>query len=194
MQADQADLTALVAAAGHGDRAAWDRLVPLVYGELKRLAQSQMRRERDGHTIQPTALVHEAFLRLFGQYQSEWNNREHFFGAASRVMRRVLVDVARNRHAAKRDGGERKSLESEPVAQALVELDDQPADLLAVDDALTKLARFAPDQAQIVELRFFGGLSVEQAARVMGVSSATVDRGWRIARAFLLRELSGEPV
>lgn len=190
MPPDTNDLTALVAAAGHGDRAAWDRLVPMVYAELKRLAAAQMRRERDGNTIQPTALVHEAFIRLFGQYQSEWNNREHFFGAAARVMRRVLVDFARNRRAVKRDGGARVGLESDGATRAVLEFDDRTADVLAVDDALRKLAEFSPDQARIVELRFFGGLSVEQAARVMGVSPATIDRGWRIARAFLLRELS----
>lgn len=191
MDAEPADLTTLVAAAGHGDRAAWDRLVPLVYGELKRLAQSQMRREREGNTIQPTALVHEAFLRLFGQYQSEWSNREHFFGAAARVMRRVLVDAARSRTAAKRDGGGRRSLDEPSAAPAALAFEDRSTDVLAVDDALMKLAELSPDQAQIVELRFFGGLSVEQAARVMGVSPATVERGWRIARAFLLRELKG---
>lgn len=180
------NLTVLLAAAGRGEEGAWDRLLPYVYDELRQLAMSQMQGERAGHTIQPTALVHEAFIRLADQQTPNWRNRAYFFGAAAQVMRRVLVDFARHRKAAKRGGGGEK----QPLEDTLVDFEERSADLLTLDDALRRLAEFAPEQARIVELRFFGGLSVDETALLMGVSSATIDRGWRIAKAWLLRECS----
>lgn len=186
MNTPGSDLTPLLAAAGRGDRAAWDRLIPLVYDELKQLAASQMQRERSNHTIQPTALVHEAFVRLAGQRNAVWNNPTHFYGAAAEVMRRILVDFARTRKAAKRGGG----VAPVSIENTLVDFEEKATDIVLLDDAMQRLAEFAPDQARIVELRFFGGLSVEQTAEVMSVSTATIQRGWRIAKAWLLRELS----
>ena len=170
---------------GKGDQAALERLLPLVQQELHRLASHYMRRERPGHTIQPTALVNEAYLRLVEQTNVRWQNRAHFFGIAAGVMRRVLCDHARARLADKRGGG--------AVRVSLVEAesrpDEQTADMLALDEALGELAEVDPRKARVVELRYFGGLSVEETAEVLKVSPDTVGREWRRARAFLLREM-----
>jgi RNA polymerase sigma factor (TIGR02999 family) len=168
-----------------GDRGAMDRLMPIVYDELRRLAAGYLKGERRDHTLQPTALVHEAYLRLVRQDRVEWQNRAHFFGIAARMMRRVLVDHARRRQAGKRDaGGFRLTLQ---VGDAL-EVSRDP-ELLELDEALVRLERLDVDQARVVELRFFGGLTVEETATVLGISTATVKREWRTARAFLRQEM-----
>lgn len=179
------NVSQLLADWSRGDEEALARLMPLVYEELRRLADSYLRRERRNHTLQPTALVHEAFIRLTGQ-ELHLENRAHFFGVAAQVMRCILVDHARARATAKRGGGAQRL--------ALEEAVDAPAprevDLIALDDALTSLARFDPRQARIVELRYFGGLTIEEVAQVTGVSPATVKREWNLARAWLHREIS----
>jgi RNA polymerase sigma-70 factor (ECF subfamily) len=181
----QGEVTQMLAAIGRGDRSALSSLIPLVYQELRKLADDKLRREPSDHTLQPTALVHEAYLRLVGQEQLDWNNRTHFFGAAAEIMRRILVDHARKRRALKR-GGDRPG---EALDEAIVLFEERSADLLALDEALTRLGRLDPEQVRIVELRFFGGLGVEETAGILGVSASTVARGWRLARAWLLREL-----
>jgi len=185
---DHGDITRLLERWAQGDAGAFHALVPVVYDELKDLAEHYLRHERLGHTLQPTALVHEAYLRLAGQRETHLRNRTHFYGAAAQVMRRVLVDHARRRAAAKRqaegaDGG------LPPVA-----LDVEPEvrmDLVALDDALTRLEAFAPDRAKVVELRYFGGLSIDETAEVLGLGPATVKRRWNYARAWLYRALVG---
>ncbi len=180
------DITALLKDWSGGDREALERLMPVVYGELKRLAASYLRSERPDHTLQPTALVHEAFLRLQGQRSVIWSNRGHFFGIAARIMRRILVDHARRRRAAKRDGV--------VLRLTLVDAgaDDRAPELIALDSALTSLEELDPQQARVVELRFFGGLTVEETAEAAGISTATVKREWRTARAWLRREIGLE--
>jgi RNA polymerase sigma factor (TIGR02999 family) len=178
-------VTELLLAWGGGDQGAFDNLLPLIYGELRRLAAHYLRGERPDHTLQPTALVHEAYLRLVGQTGTSWQNRAHFFGAAAQVMRRILVDQARQYQASKRGGGEHKVTLAEGVALAR----ERDVNLLALEEALTRLEGIAPEQCRVVELRFFGGLSIDEAAEVMGVSEATVTRQWRAARAWLRREL-----
>lgn len=179
------NVSQLLADWSSGDEEALARLMPLVYEELRRLADGYLRRERRNHTLQPTALVHEAFIRLTGQ-ELHLENRAHFFGVAAQVMRCILVDHARARATAKR-GGDAQRL-------ALEEAIDAPAprevDLIALDDALNSLSRFDPQQARIVELRYFGGLTIEEVAQVTGVSPATVKREWNLARAWLHREIS----
>jgi RNA polymerase sigma factor (TIGR02999 family) len=177
------DVTGLLRAWSSGDAAAPDALLPLVYAELRRLAASQMRRERGDHTLQPTALVHEAYLRLVDQRLS-WQDRAHFFGVAGRVMRQVLVDYARRKNAQKRDGGGRVSLETGEPA-----VGPRPLDLLALDEALAKLSSLDEKQARLVELRLFAGLTVDEAATVLDCSPATVSRGYRHAEAWLRREM-----
>ena len=173
-----------------GDREAMDRLMPIVYDELRRLAAGYLKAERRDHTLQPTALVHEAYLRLVRQDRVEWQNRAHFFGIAARMMRRVLVDHARRRQAGKRDGGGfRLTLQ---VGEEL-EVSRDP-ELLELDEALVRLERLDVDQARVVELRFFGGLTVEETATVLGISTATVKREWRTARAFLRQEMDSGAV
>jgi RNA polymerase sigma factor (TIGR02999 family) len=182
-------LTRLLEAWQHGDSAAADKLV-LVYSELRRIAASKLRSERDGHTLQPTALVHEAWLRLMQQHDSGWQNREQFFAIAAQAMRRVLVDHARKRHAAKRGDGE-APVDVDEVSQILtVTLPDDR--LLALDDALEGLAALDARQARIVELRFFGGLSVEETASVLAISPTTVKREWATGRAWLFRAMHGD--
>jgi RNA polymerase sigma factor (TIGR02999 family) len=182
------EVTALLKEWAAGDRAALEQLMPLVYGELRRLAASQLRAERRNHTLQPTALVHEAYLRLVGQRSVSWANRAHFFGIASRIMRRILVDHARRRRRAKRNPGTvYLDLGASETAAA-----DRAPELLALDDALTELEKLDPRQAKVVELRFFGGLSVEETAEVTGISTATVKREWKTARAFLRLEIGLE--
>lgn len=186
MDARTHHVTQLLAEAGRGRREAWERLTPLIYDELHDLAEAAMRKERSCHTLQPTALVHEAFVRLAGQDQARWNNRTHFYGAAAQTMRRILVDHARRRRAEKRGGG----ATCEPLDAALISFEDRSTDLLDLDAALTRLAALDRQQARIVELRFFGGLTVEEAAELLGISVSSVERSWRTARAYLLREVS----
>jgi RNA polymerase sigma factor (TIGR02999 family) len=180
------DITRLLRAWREGDRAALDELTPLIYEELRRRAAEQLRRERRGHTLQATALVHEAFIRLAGQQTPEWRDRAHFFAIASRVMRQVLVDHARARHAKKRgDGATRLSLD-----EALLISQDHNRGLVALDDALTALAAQDEAKARLVEMRFFGGLSIEDTAEVLGLSPATVKRHWSFARAWLHKQIA----
>jgi RNA polymerase sigma factor (TIGR02999 family) len=162
-----------------------DEFVPTLYDELRRLAARHMRRERPGHTLQPTALVHEVYMRLAEQAPAPWQNRAHFFGIAAQSMRRVLVEHARRRNAAKRGGG------PEGVGLQLPEA-GRAVDVLVLDDALTRLAQIDPERSRIVELRFFGGLTVEEAAEVLEVSPATVTRRWRLAKAWLYQRLKLE--
>jgi RNA polymerase sigma factor (TIGR02999 family) len=183
------EVTQLLAEIGHGRRDAWERLTPLVYEELRRLAEIELRHERSEHTLQPTALVHEAYLRLVDQREAGWNNRAHFFGAAATAMRRILIDHARGRRAAKR-GGERSR---QDLDEALVMFEERSTDLLDLEAALSRLKTLDAEQERIVELRFFGGLSVDETAAVLETSASTVERGWRMARAWLLREISREP-
>jgi RNA polymerase sigma factor (TIGR02999 family) len=170
---------------GNGDRQALEKLTPLVYQELKRLAARYLRRERQEHTLQSTALVHEAWLRLIDQNHVHWQNRAQFFGIAAEMIRRILIDHARNRQAAKRGDGALKLT----LDDALAAPDIRDLDLVALDDALQDLAKFDPQQSRMVELRFFAGLSIEESAEVLGVSPATVKREWAAARAWLYREL-----
>jgi RNA polymerase sigma factor (TIGR02999 family) len=171
---------------GRGDRAALDALMPLVEAELHRLARGYLSRERPGHTLQPTALVNEAYLKLVGERRMAWQNRAHFIGVTAQLMRGILVDHSRRKHAAKRGGGAVRVTFDDELDVA----DAAGADLMALDDALTRLARQDPRKARIAELRYFGGLSVEETAEVLGVSVATVMRDWRLARAWLQRELA----
>jgi RNA polymerase sigma factor (TIGR02999 family) len=179
------DVSQLLIDWSHGDREALSRLMPLVYDELRRLAGSYLRRERPDHTLQPTALVHEAFIKLVGQELS-LQNRAHFFGVAAQVMRCILVDHARGHETAKRGGGAQRFTLEEVMDTPL----ESQVDLLALDDALNDLARLDPQQARIVELRYFGGLTIEETAEVLGISPATVKREWRLARTWLHRQIS----
>ena len=191
-------VTELLQAWNAGDREALDALVPLVYAELRRQARLALRREGAGHTLQPTALVHEAWLRMAGQQHARWEGRTQFFAVAAQVMRRVLVDHARARHAQKRGGGashvtlgdaspaERAGMAGVAAAE---ESSVDAVDVLALDEALTRLAAFDPQKARLVELRYFVGLSIPEAAAALGVSQATVGREWAVARLWLRREL-----
>ena len=185
-----ADVTQLLLAWGAGDRAAGERLLPAVYDELHRQAARAMRREGGEHTLQATALVHEAYLRLVDQRRIEWRNRAQFFGVAAEAMRRVLVDHARARLAAKRGGGAHRVTLGDADA-AVDGAPDGGLDILALHEALERLAALDPDQARVVELRYFGGLSIEETATAMGISPATVKREWAIARGCRRRELEG---
>ncbi len=169
----------------HGDNAALDRLMPLVHDELHRLAHRYMRRERAGHTLQTTALVNEAYMRLIDANQIDWKDRTHFFAISANLMRRILVDFARSRGYQKR-GGNVIKLEFD---DARVPSPKRGSDLLALDEALSRLAAFGPREAKVVELRFFGGLSEEEAAEVLGVSARTVKRDWAMAKSWLTREM-----
>ena len=188
MEPPSHQVTQLLQAWSAGEQGALDRLVPLVYDELHRLAQTYMAHERPGHILQTTALVNEAYLRLVDTAQANWRNRAHFFGACSQVMRRILVDWARSRLALKRDG-EVHALELE---EALAVAAEPGADIAALDDALTALAALDPRKGQVVEMRFFGGLSVEETAEVLKISPETVMRDWKFAKSWLRRELSKE--
>jgi RNA polymerase sigma factor (TIGR02999 family) len=169
-----------------GDRSALDQLLPLVYDELRRMARRYMGQQPSGHTLQTTALIHEAYLRLVGQEEKQWENRAHFFGVAAQAMRHILVDYARARHTAKR-GGETRAVSLE---EAAIVSDERAAEMVALDEALAELARLSPRQSQVVELRYFGGLSVTETAEVLQVSSDTVTRDWNQAKAWLYRRLS----
>ncbi|HZS04409.1 MAG TPA: sigma-70 family RNA polymerase sigma factor [Blastocatellia bacterium] len=169
-----------------GDSEALDRLMPLVYRELRRMARRYMGQQPSGHTLQTTALIHEAYLRLAGRGEKRWENRAHFFGVAAQAMRHILVDYARARNMAKRGGGATQV----SLDEALTICGERGADLVALDDALTELARLDERQSKVVELRFFGGLTEEEIGEVLKVSSRTVRSDWKLARSWLLRELS----
>jgi len=182
------NVTQLLIGWSKGDKEALDTLVPLVYDELRRQASRYLRRERVGHTLQTTALIHEAYLRLVDQKNVHWQNRAHFFGIAAQLMRRILVDHARTKKRAKRGGSNiRVSFEE---ANAMVQ--SQDLDIVALDEALERLAENDEQQSRIVELRFFSGLTVEETAEVLGISPATVKRDWSMAKAWLQREISRE--
>jgi RNA polymerase sigma factor (TIGR02999 family) len=184
--ADHSDVTQLLQAWCAGDQGALERLIPIVYRELHRLAAVYMARERPDHTLQATALAHEAYLRLVDLKGVGWRDRAHFFAVAARVMRHILVDFARGRNYQKRAGGERISLDETAV------LSQQPGrELVALDDALTRLAAIDNRKSRIVELRYFGGLSVDETAEVLNISQETVMRDWRSAKAWLYLQLSG---
>jgi RNA polymerase sigma factor (TIGR02999 family) len=178
--------TLLLQAWGRGDQAAFDELVPLVHEELRRLARRHMGHERPGHTLQPTALVNEAYLRLIDVNRVQWQNRAHFFAMAARVMRRILVDSARARRYQKRGGGAPKV----SFDEALLVSSEPGRDLVALDDALEALAAMDPRKGQVVEMRFFGGLTVAETAEALHVSVDTVMRDWGLAKVWLFRELS----
>jgi|SRR4051812_30913210 len=180
------EFTKIMSAIDNGDAQASGQLLPLVYGELKRLAASQLADERAGHTLQPTALVHEAYIRLVGKDDPKWQSRAHFFGAAAEAMRRILIDNARKKNADRR-GGEYRRVELDPDASSTPTIDPSSSavDLLALDEALAKLAKEDQTKAELVKLRFFAGLSTEQAAAAMGISRATAVRYWTYARAWL---------
>jgi RNA polymerase sigma factor (TIGR02999 family) len=185
MSESSQDVTQLLGQWQGGDREALNALTPLVYNELRRLAQSYINRERPNHTLQGTALVHEAYLRLIDQQQVEWRSRNHFFALAAELIRRILVDHARAKVAAKR-GGRNVKLSFEDAMEPAV---NEDLDLVALDDALQLLARTDPQQSRIVELRYFAGLKIEETAEVLQISPATVKRDWTVAKAFLKREM-----
>jgi RNA polymerase sigma factor (TIGR02999 family) len=180
------DITGLLLAWGNGNREALDKLTPLVYEELRQLAARQFRGERPGHTLQSTALVHEAYLKLIDQQRVQWQDRDHFFAVAAQVIRHILVSHARARNASKRGGGKTMLAFDESLGVA----GGRETDLVALEDALEDLSRIDPQQGRIVELRFFGGLSIEGTAKILGISAATVKRDWNVAKAWLHRELS----
>ena len=188
MQQRPENITELLASYGRGDKESLDQLMPIVYEELRRQAARYLRREQAGHTLQTTALIHEAYVRLVDQRNMQWQNRAHFFGIAAQMMRRILVDHARSKKRAKRGGSEvRVSLD-----EATVAVKGQDLDVVALDEALQRLAEIDEQQSKVVELRFFSGLSVEETAEVMGISKSTVKRDWSMAKAWLHRELSGQ--
>jgi RNA polymerase sigma factor (TIGR02999 family) len=182
------EITRLLADWSQGDEAALKKLFPLVYGELHRLAHAYMRRERQDHTLQTTGLVHEAYLRLVGQPDAPWQARAHFFAVAAQVMRNILVDYARGRGRAKRGDGVR----SLPLSEAAIMSDERADELLAVNTALDGLTALDPRKSRVFELRYFGGMSVDETAEVLKISAATVTRDWRMARAWLRRELGAQ--
>ena len=186
MDRTSAEVTRLLKDWTNGQEQALDRLVPQIHSELRKLAASYLRKERPDHTLQPTALVNEAFLKLIDQRAVKWQNRAHFFGIAAQAMRRILVDHARAHAADKRGGGVRKL----PLDDALMISGKTDIDLLALDEALTRLAVIDPQQSRVVELRFFGGLTMDETAEVMRISLATVGREWRMAKAWLFAEIS----
>ena len=181
-------VTQLLAAWGEGDQVARDQLMALVYEELHRLAHRYMKRESPGHTLQTSALVNEAFVRLVGQRNVRWQNRAHFFGVAAQTMRHILVDYARSRNYAKRGGGALQI----SLDEALIVSHERSAEVVSVHEALERLAEFDPRKSQLVELRFFGGLSIDETAEVLNVSPGTVMRDWTLAKAWLRREISSE--
>ncbi|MCI0490359.1 MAG: ECF-type sigma factor [Blastocatellia bacterium] len=180
------DVTRVLHEVSAGDRDAFARLMPLVYDELRRLAARYLRRERAGHTLQPTALVNEAYLRLIDQTRVNWQNRAHFFSISAEIMRRILVDYARSHNAEKRGG----NVEKLPIEEAISLSDEMDVDLIALDDALADLAKLDPLQSRVVELKFFGGLTLEETAEVLSLSRSTVEREWLTAKAWLYVQLS----
>jgi len=182
------ELTQLLQAWSGGDERALEKLTPLVFEELRRIAHSYMAREGSGHTLQTTALVNEVYIRLAEAKELDWQNRSHFFAVCAKLMRRILVDFARSRRSLKRGGGAAEI----PFDEAFIALGAPSSDLLSLDEALNRLAEFDPRKSQVVELRFFGGLNVEETAEVLKVSPETVLRDWRLAKAWLFRALTGE--
>lgn len=185
MASPSGPVTALLLAWNAGNRAALEDLIPVVYPELRRIAGRYLRRERIGHTLQPTALVHEAYVKLVDQERAQWHNRAQFFGVAAQLMRRILVDHARERAAEKRGGGVRPVT----LVDAMAASPDRGIDVLALDEALSRLTALYPEQGRLVELRYFGGLTIEETGEVLGLSPATVKRQWAVARAWLLANL-----
>ncbi len=183
------EITQLLANWSQGDKAALDQLVPLVYPELRRLAKRHMGREGPEHTLQTSALINEAYLKLVNQQNVEWQNRAHFFAVAAQVMRHILVDHARTRNYAKRGGGAPKV----PLDEAAALTEQRASELIALDDALRDLAALDERRSQIIELRFFGGLSLEETAEVMNISPSTVQREWRAAKAWLHHTMTNQP-
>jgi RNA polymerase sigma factor (TIGR02999 family) len=188
---DSVDITGLLKAWGQGDPRALEELTPLVYGQLRDQARRYMRRERSGVTLQSTALVHEAYLRLVNTHDVDWHDRAHFFALSAQIMRRILIDAARARSASKRGGRAVRAEHSSAVDLDQIATDDSNAAyvLCALDDALESLTQIDPRRAKVIELRFFGGLSVEETAEILQISPQTVMRDWRLARAWLAREL-----
>jgi RNA polymerase sigma-70 factor, ECF subfamily len=182
-----ADVTRLLLAWSHGDEAALKKLIPLVYRELRRLAHRYMRQERPGHTLQTTALIHEAYQRLIDTPNVGWQDRTHFFAVCAQLMRRILVDHARSRGCQKRIG----NIRLVPLEEAMMATSERTKDLVALDAALTALSAVDPRKGQVVELRFFGGLTAEETSQVLKVSPDTVLRDWKMAKVWLLRELAG---
>ena len=187
VSASPARVTDLLIAWNGGDRAALDRLLPIVQGELRRLARGYMRRERADHTLQATALINEVYLKLVELTRIRWHDREHFFAVAATLMRRILVDHARSRRYMKRGGSARRT----SLDQALTLTDEQGPDLVALDEALDALSAVDSRKSRVVEMRFFGGMTVDETARVLDVSPETVMRDWKFAKVWLLRELEG---
>src|SRR5437762_290531 len=185
----RSEITQWLSVCKGGDTEALESLLPLVYEELHQQAVRAFHRERAGHTLQPTALVNEVYLRLVNQREMKWQNRAQFFGIAAQMMRRILVSHARARRAEKRGGGETRIMLDEALAPA----PQRDVNLLAVDEALTRLESIDPEKSRMVELRFFSGLSVEETAEVMGVSPRTIDRQWQMAKAWLHREITADP-
>jgi RNA polymerase sigma factor (TIGR02999 family) len=188
MDSSPSEITLLLSGAQRGDPDAARRIVPLVYGELRRLAAHYMRLERPGHTLQPTALVNEAFLKMVGDRNVAWESRAHFFGIAARIMRQILIDYAREHGAAKRGSGKDRL----PLDEQLAYDPDRAGEIVALEEALQRLEKIDPQQSRIIELRFFGGLSVEETAEVMGISPRTVKRDWSVARLWLHRKIASE--
>jgi RNA polymerase sigma factor (TIGR02999 family) len=185
-----APITEILNEARRGNPKVLEDLLPLVYGEMRRLAGGYLSRERAGHTLQPTALVHEVYLRLVGAEPVDWRNRAHFFGAASRLMREILIDYARARNRKKRGGEFRTQIEVDSAAAIGSRASSSPLDVVAVDEALTQLEKLDERQAKIVEMKFFGGMTVEEIAEVLDISPATVKREWTSAKLFLTRLLT----
>ena len=184
------DVTLLLRQVKAGDSAAESRLLELVYPQLRKIARQYLRRERTGHTLQPTALVNEAYMQLVGQMDKDWQNRSHFYAVAAQSMRRILVDYARQRKAAKRDGNRQRVELTDALAIPGERLDE----ILAIDEALKRLAEFDPRRAKVVEMRFFGGMTEDEAAEVLGVAPRTVKRDWNAAKAWLHGELAAASV
>jgi RNA polymerase sigma factor (TIGR02999 family) len=186
------DVTRILSAIDGGDPHAAEQLLPLVYEELRKLAAARLAQEKPGQTLQATALVHEAYLRLVGpESKQQWDSRGHFFAAAAEAMRRILVEQARKKARLKR-GGNRQRIHHNDSELAVASPDSTEADILALDEALTRLSEQDPEKARLVELRYFAGLTVDQAAQALGISPATADRHWAYARVWLLREMSAE--
>jgi RNA polymerase sigma-70 factor, ECF subfamily len=188
--APDSEVTGLLMRWSEGDEDALEQLIPFVYDECRRIAARQLRREHSGHTLNPTALVHELYMRLVDQHRTSWKNRAHFYCIAARLMRRVLVDHARARQARKRDAT--RLLLIDPPGAGPDAAADRVADLLTIDDALQRLGQRDADQQRLVELRYFGGLTVEETAHVLGRSPRTVKREWQLAKAWLYRELQAD--
>ncbi len=185
----QSDITMLLIDLSEGNRDALDKLIPLVYSELRQMAARYLRREAASHTLQTTALVHEAYLKLVDQKKVRWQNRSHFFAIAAQSMRRILIDHARSRLSDKRGGSEQKIA----LDEGAIDISEERASsLIALDEALERLAEIDPQKSRIVELRFFGGLSIEETAQSLGIGTATVIRQWRMAKAWLYKEVMGD--